>query len=259
MKSTVVVIPDSVVEPATMKDQVYRTLRALILNGKVLPGQPLVEAQIAPQLGTSKTPLREAFLRLEADGLLILSPRRGARVTKLSLKELADAQYVRLILEVAAFGLAAENITPEELAGARSHLDDMRARTLEHDWDAYEESHRRFHAGLFEATRNPVLAKTLLDLFDRTQRYSRFCLEQDTAYWEQDERDHHATLDALERQDAAAFDALFRRMNDTFVHYIDQALRHRDDTLARYFADLPDGLADWRASIRARSGPAPSA
>ncbi len=259
MKNAAVVIPKSVVEPATMKDQVYRTLRALILSGKLLPGQPLVEAQIAPQLGTSKTPLREAFLRLEADGLLNLSPRRGARVTRLSLKELADYQYVRLILEVAAFELTAENITPEELARARVHLDDMRARTLEHDWDAYEESHRRFHAGLFEATRNPVLAKALLDLFDRTQRYSRFCLERDTAYWEQDERDHHATLDALERKDVASFDALFRRMNDAFVHYIDQALRHRDDALARFFADLPDGLAEWRASIRARPAHAPGA
>jgi DNA-binding GntR family transcriptional regulator len=242
-----VVVP-GIAEPLTMKEQVYSTLRTLILNGKLLPGQALVEAQLTPQLGTSKTPLREAFLRLEADGLVTLSPRKGARVTKLSLRELSDCQYVRLNLEVAAFRLTAETITPTELSQARDSLASMRAHTLAENWDGYREVHRQFHVTLAEATRNPVLVKMLRDLFDRTQRYSQFCLGQDIPYWRQDEEDHHATLELLERKDEGAFGELFQRMNEKFAHYIDQALQRHDEALTRYFEDLPDEIATWRAS-----------
>lgn len=245
MQGMNVAVP-SISEPMTMKEQVYITLRTLILNGKLLPGQGLVEAQIAPQLGTSKTPLREAFLRLEAEGLVTLSPRKGARVSKLSLRELSDCQYVRLTLKVAAFQLAADNITPDELHWARAYLDRMRVSTLGGNWDDYREAHRQFHVTLAEATRNPVLVKMLLDLFDRMQRYSQFCLGQDIPYWRHDEAEHHAILELLEYKDVSGFGELFRRMNENFAMYIDQALQRHDQSLEVYFIDLPDEVAAWR-------------
>jgi DNA-binding GntR family transcriptional regulator len=220
-----------------MKDRVYETLRTLILHGKLLPGQPLVEAQLAPQLGTSKTPLREAFLRLEGDGLVTLSPHRGASVQRLALNELRDCQFVRLELEVAAFKLGAERITPAQLEEARQLLSRMREEAQKADWDTYRQCHRRFHATLYRATDNQVLAKTLLDLFDRMQRYSQLCLERNHEYWRRDEEDHHAAFAAFERRDVDAFRAIFDRMNANFLAYVEDAVRRRDSGLFRYFAD----------------------
>lgn len=233
-----VVVPP-IAQHVTMKDQVYQTLRALILDGKLGPGQPLVEAQIAPQLGTSKTPLREAFLRLEAEGLVNLSPHRGASVRKLALKELRDFHLVRLELEVAAFRLGAERITPAELAESRRLLDLMREEAMRADWDRYRACHRRFHATLYAATGNEVLTKLLLDLFDRAQRYSQLCLEGNHEYWERDEQDHHAAFAAFERRDVDTFRATFARMNDNFAQYVEDALRQPTSDLRRYFSDGP--------------------
>ena len=227
--------------PVTMKDQVYEALRTLILNGRLEPGQPLVEAQLAAQLGTSKTPLREAFLHLEADGLVTLLPHKGASVTYLSLQELREAQFVRLALEIAAFLLTVEHISPGELALARRHLMEMQMMVQRGDWDTYRRAHREFHCVLAEATRNMVLAKLLLDLFDRLQRYSQFCLQGNAIHWRQDEQDHHETFAALERGDRETFATTFRRMNEQFRVYIEDALRQHNKQLERYFLDGLDG------------------
>jgi len=236
MRETENVVP-SIPTRVTVRDQVYETLRTSILAGKLLPGQPLVEAHVSAQLNTSKTPLREAFLRLEAEGLITLSPHRGAVVSQLSLQELRNCQYVRFVLEVAAFELAADNITLDELGLARTWLQHMRDGVQRGDWEAYRQAHRPFHRTLFDAARNPVLTKSLLDLFDRMQRYSRFCLEPNAHYWQQDEQDHHATFAALERKDVVAFRGLFGRMNHDFLTYVEQALQSRDSDLIRYFSD----------------------
>ncbi len=241
------VVP-SIPKRVTVRDQVYETLRASILAGKLVPRQPLVEAHISAQLNTSKTPLREAFLRLEAEELVTLSPHRGAVVSHLSLQELRNCQHVRLVLEVAAFELAADNITRDELNRTRSWLDRMQDAALRGDWEAYRQAHRPFHLTLFDATRNPVLTKLLLDLFDRMQRYSRFCLEPNARYWQQDEQDHHTTLAVFERKDAVAFRELFSRMNADFLTYVEQALQCHDSDLRGYFADgVQTGDNSWPA------------
>ena len=220
-----------------MKEQAYDTLRELILIGKLVPGQPVVEAQIAPLLGTSKTPVREALLRLEAEGLVTLSPYKGGRVAKLSLRELQDLQFVRWTLEVAAAKLTADRIAPGTLARARACLDRMQEETAREEWDGYRESHREFHAILFDAAGNRVLAKMLLDLFDQMQRYSKFCLQWNAAYWTRDEEDHHAALAAIERKEVGAFEAIFGRMNASFLAYVEQALRRNEGSLASYFEE----------------------
>lgn len=236
MRGIEIVVP-TLPKRVTVRDQVYETLRASILAGRLLPGQPLVEAHISAQLNTSKTPLREAFLRLEAEEMLTLSPHRGAVVRYLSLEELRNCQHVRLVLEVAAFESAVQNITLDELRRTRSWLERMQDAAQRGDWDEYRQAHRPFHLTLFDATRNPVLTKLLLDLFDRMQRYSRFCLEPNAPYWQQDERDHHATLGAFERKDVVSFRQLFSRMNADFLTYVEQALQCQDGDLRAFFAD----------------------
>jgi DNA-binding GntR family transcriptional regulator len=79
----------------------------------------------------------------------------------------------------------------------------MREETAREEWDSYRGSHREVHAIVFDAAGNSVLAKTLLDLFDRMQRYSKSRLQWNAEYWARDEADHHAALAAIEREQVA--------------------------------------------------------
>ena len=71
--------------PASISEAVTDTLRSAILDGRLMPGERLPQAQIAEQLGVSRIPLRDALRRLEVEGLIVMDDRRGARVAEISL------------------------------------------------------------------------------------------------------------------------------------------------------------------------------
>src|SRR3954454_8143439 len=97
---------------ANAADSVYLTLREAIVDGQLEPGDSLIEWHVARQFGTSRTPVREALLRLEAEGLAFRVPRRGLVVRQLSEHEVLEVYAVRLELE----GLAAREAAREALA-----------------------------------------------------------------------------------------------------------------------------------------------
>jgi DNA-binding GntR family transcriptional regulator len=99
----------------TLKDHVYLTLKDRILTQKLRPGDPLSELDLAQELKVSRTPVREALLRLQKDSLVDIIPNRGAHVTFISLKELKDTFQLLQILEGAVTRIAAEHINQEEL------------------------------------------------------------------------------------------------------------------------------------------------
>ena len=98
-----------------LRDLVFNTLRQAILKGELKPGERLMEIQLAEKLGVSRTPIREAIRKLELEGLVLMIPRRGAEVAKISHKNLQDTLEVRGALEELATDLACQRITDEEL------------------------------------------------------------------------------------------------------------------------------------------------
>ena len=82
-----------------LRDVVFESLREAILEGKLSPGQRLMEVQLAEQLGVSRTPVREAIRKLELEGLVVMLPRKGAYVADISLKDLVDVLEIRASLE----------------------------------------------------------------------------------------------------------------------------------------------------------------
>lgn len=82
-----------------LRDVVFYTLRQAILKGELEPGERLMEMQLAEQLGVSRTPIREAIRKLELEGLVLMIPRRGAIVAKITEKDLKDVLEVRASLE----------------------------------------------------------------------------------------------------------------------------------------------------------------
>ena len=92
----------------------FNTLRRAILRGELVPGQRLMEIQLAEKMGVSRTPVREAIRKLELEGLVVMIPRKGAEVAHISGKNLRDVLEVRRALEELAGGPGCERSTKGE-------------------------------------------------------------------------------------------------------------------------------------------------
>jgi DNA-binding GntR family transcriptional regulator len=166
----------SVMPFPTKADHAYYSVRRDIARGVLPAGETINQEELARAIGVSVTPLREALRRLAAEGFVVLSAHRDARVAPLSSEDARNLREMRAPLESLAARLAAERITPEqrdalrELARQLEPLDD---HADEHAIDV----HRRFHATLWEAAHNPLLAATLDLLWDRADRYRRQSLD----------------------------------------------------------------------------------
>lgn len=140
-------------------DRVAEGLRDGILNNRYAPGQRLIEAELTRDFGVSRGPLREAFRRLDAEGLLEIIPHRGAVVRKLSFEETVELFQIRRALEPLAARLAAEAI---DRGGNRQRFEAAIAPI----WSeaprmdsSYHKENRRFHLSIFDVCGNNQLAE----------------------------------------------------------------------------------------------------
>lgn len=157
---------DRLPRPESLADSVYSTIRSAVVERRLAPGERVTEAGLAKQLGVSKTPVREALLRLHAVGLVHLDGRRGARVVALSRKATEEAYEVREALESHVVRLAAARLTDEHLA-ILSELADLSVRcATARDWDQAITADEDFHMQIAEAAHNAHLKKLVRDSID---------------------------------------------------------------------------------------------
>jgi len=160
-----------------LREMVFESLREAIIQGRLKPGERLMEIQLAEEMGVSRTPVREAIRKLELEGFVVMVPRKGAYVADISVKDIADVFEVRAALEGLAAGLAAERITTEEL----EELDRALTKTYEvskHDLNAIVETDTNFHALIYRASRNERLVQIISNLADQIQRFRATSLAQ---------------------------------------------------------------------------------
>lgn len=135
---------------------VYRSLRMAILNGHLAPDARLLEMELAQSLGVSRTPLREALVRLEADGLVVATER--GYVVSDPRDGLADAYHLRAAIEGYAVRLAAERATTEEIAALRDNVAQSRLVDLA-DTIERAQLNAAFHQMLATASRSPRILR----------------------------------------------------------------------------------------------------
>lgn len=146
-------------------DRVVGHLRDGIINSRYAPGQRLIEADLTREMGVSRGPLREAFRRLAAEGLLEIVPNRGAFVRRLSFREMTELFQIRIALEALAVRCAAlaieedDNRTRFEAAIAPIWNDAPRLSGA-----AYHEENRLFHQAIFNICGNLQLAEVASQL-----------------------------------------------------------------------------------------------
>ena len=144
-----------------LRDVVFENLREAIVEGRLKPGQRLMEVQLAEQLGVSRTPVREAIRKLELEGLVVMLPRKGAYVANMSLKDLIDVLEIRASLEGLAASLAAERITDEDIKKLESIVEEFKDGINESNVEALLRKDVEFHECIFKSTNNPVNVNNL--------------------------------------------------------------------------------------------------
>jgi len=159
-----------------LRDIVFEHLRAAIIAGALKPGERLMELQLAEDMGVSRTPVREAIRKLELEGLVSMIARRGAYVSDLSIRDIAETFEVRAALESLAAGLAAERIVPEELEQLERVLVEIGACEQQGTLERMVELDEEFHALLFSATRNSRLSQIISNLREQIARFRRSSL-----------------------------------------------------------------------------------
>ncbi|WP_026258909.1 GntR family transcriptional regulator [Uliginosibacterium gangwonense] len=115
--------PLPIIAGTRMALQIAERLREEIVSAAILPGQALSETDYATLYGVSRQPVREAFIRLAADGLLEVLPQRGTFVKKVSIKTVADARFVREAVEAAIVVEACQRATPADIAMLKQIID----------------------------------------------------------------------------------------------------------------------------------------
>ena len=154
-----------------LRDVVFKTLRQAILKGELEPGERLMEIQLAERLGVSRTPIREAIRKLELEGLVLMIPRKGAEVAKISENNLRDVLEVRRSLEELAIDLACQRITEEELAQLNKAEVDFKAAIENGDAMQIAQTDENFHEIIYNGTKNQKLVQILNNLREQMYRY----------------------------------------------------------------------------------------
>jgi DNA-binding GntR family transcriptional regulator len=180
----------------TLTDRVYLGIKYAILELKFRPGSALVEDDLASQLGTSKTPVRDALLALERDGLVTKIPYKGTYVSEVSMKDAIEIFELRAVLEGLAARLAASVITPAQLAQAVKLLDAADEALGHGDTEAASECGARFHKLLYNLADNGRLKPILEKLEEQLMRLRRMS-DQVQGRLEKSSREHRQILAAL--------------------------------------------------------------
>ena len=164
-----------VITYGNIQDTVVDRIRDMILNGYLKPGDRLRQDELASTLGVSTMPIREALRQLQAEGLVVFRPRRGAIVASLSVSEYEEIYHIREELETLACRWAAEDFDRIPIDRLKLLLDEIEAAEAD-----FAEAHRRmrlvreFFFTIFAASEKEHLLRILSSLWDLTQQYRRY-------------------------------------------------------------------------------------
>ncbi len=157
--------------PMTAQEAVLGELRRMIADGRLLPGERIVQDLLAAGMGVSRVPLREALKILEGEGLVQYAPHRGHVVAPLSLADLLEVYQIRELLEPAAVTLAVPLLSDLTLARLVEAAHEVEEAAVCDDVTRMTVANRLLHDTLIEACRLPRLVRTIRQLWDATEVY----------------------------------------------------------------------------------------
>lgn len=224
---------------------VHAHLREMIIGGVLAPGTVLNQLTLAPSLGVSRTPLREAIRRLQEEGLVVAEPQKRARVASFD-PELLEATYVqRIFLEGLLARMSATEASDADLAKLVAAQEDWRAVAIgsEDNSRARTRANRRFHLA-FEADVGPSLRASIEQLMDRSDHWMLSAVDGSRAArgYEIVEAEHMAIIDSVRERDGhAAAVAMTRHLTGSLFALLDRLAPDYVPTAARTAAAMATG------------------
>ncbi len=178
-------------------EQVLNRLREAIISGQLKPGRRVPQAELAESFGVSRMPIREALNRLEAEGLVVIHPYKGAEVAELSVKELQEIYEIRIALETLALKIGVPQFDKSSLKTLKTVLIKMDKEEDSSSWVALNTD---FHTLLYKSSNRELLINHIENLRNKSDRYLRLFASQRNRT-EQAQREHWAIYTACEQKD----------------------------------------------------------
>ncbi len=188
----------------------YERLKGEILENRLPPGYQGTEPEVAERLNMSRTPVREALIRLQGEGLIELIPRRGIRVLPIAPSDMRDIYQILTVLEPeAAAEVAQSGLNKQQVEDLEAATAEMEQALKDNDLDRWAAADDRFHRTLLLCNRNNRLTAFVNMLFDQAHRARIITLHLRDIPWKSTE-DHRNILKAVAEGDAARTRELFR-------------------------------------------------
>lgn len=224
-----------------LHDHVYRAVRQAILAGDLRSGDKIAELDVAKILPVSRTPIREAFRRLEAEGLVAPSPSRGVVVRGVTLSDLANIYQILESLEALAARLAAAHISDEGLSRLKHALDLLKFFAEQGRWEEKTEQAVVLHNIVYEASGNPRLCTLIRSLREHAHSFRRFHLRTPTLASRGIE-EHVGIYEALAARDGDAAAAIMGQ-------HVRQSRRLVEELMASAGQTPSDDRASWQSAM----------
>lgn len=164
------------VRSRTAANLIYASMRDDIVSMRVAPGQPINEKQLALDHGVSRTPVREALLRLAGEHLVDIFPQSGTFVARIPIAALPEAVMVRKALEDLTVRLAAQNASAQQFATLRDNLDEQKAFVRRGDRLNFHLTDQKFHAMIADIAGHPNVWRLVLQVKAQVDRYCMLTL-----------------------------------------------------------------------------------
>jgi DNA-binding GntR family transcriptional regulator len=208
----------------TVKEQVYDLIKERILDLSYKPGQQLIEKAIVNELGVSTSPIREAFHRLEQQGLVHIIPFKGCYVAGLNKENIKHVCQLREALELYCLETALPSYSDEDIeelklimASAEKHLEKRNATEI-------YDSHWTFHIKIVQKLRNNLVERIYLNIMDNIRRYVRY-FQSFQPSMKLSNHEHMKILKAIEKKDVdLAATEMKRHLSNVLDRYLKSGL-----------------------------------
>jgi len=203
-----IVTPDDVfkVDNVPVREKAYHVLKEAIIKNKLNTNNELREQELADLMGISRTPVREAMRKLEADGLIYRNKSNRPFITKLSYENASNIYKVRSKLEGLAAGQAAENISNSDIEELESFMEKASEYINKGDIDKFDEVGRLFHETILYYSTNEVCSNIINKLADHINRYRWISMTKDEKRPGQALKEHFEIVQHMKNRDMKSAD-----------------------------------------------------
>jgi len=194
----------------SLHDELSDRLREMIVTGDLEPGSKVPEQNLAAKFGVSRTPLREALKVLASEGLITLTPNKGATISQLTLEDLEEAFPVMGALEALSGELACQHISDAGIAAIRQLHDQMIIHYQAQEMPEYFRCNQEIHNQILAAAGNATLTSMYRSLSGRVRR-ARYVANISKMRWQQAVSEHEEIIAALSARNGAALSEVLKR------------------------------------------------